>query len=410
MLFPASFDLRCCATNIIGAATLLRSRDSVAEDEEARFLADAVITSCGMLNGLASNVLQVRALERNEVEVSPALFSVSDMVKSVLSMCTMAKSTSAHLGWNSGTWCSGENDAVVGDAVLVSLCLQNLCTNALKFSAGNDVAVVVALEADPQGGPGAQLLRIDVVDYGTGIPPDMQERVFQKFVRCTADQGGGSGLGLHLARGMARAMGGDITLCSALGVGSTFTLRVPVKVDGVGGALPVVDVPSPATKKLRASPSRETAQQAPMLTQTSWPEEDPFDALPLDELVAELLQHTEDVFLCATPTHQESGILRISYVSPSVTKALGWLPEQLVGLVVLCLVHPSDLEKHITAAGCQLRDGNCQSFGLRRLCHADGTYRWMHVQGSQRLTTRKVFENGSHSDDVKGPLKKSADT
>ena len=386
LLTSTSFDLRCCATNIIGAATLLRGRASVGDDDEGSFLADAVITSCGMLNGLAANVLQVRALERNEVDVTPALFSVSGMVKSVVSMCTMAKSASAHLDWNSSEWGGTPgNDCVIGDAVLVSLCLQNLATNALKFSSGNDVDVVVALEA---GSAGTQVLRIDVADRGIGIAPEMQERVFQKFVRTSADKGGGSGLGLALARGMARAMGGDITLRSTLGEGSTFTLRVPVKV-GASGEEPA-DVPSPATKKLRASPSRETAQQAPMLTKTSSPEEDPFDALPLEELVTELLQHTEDVFLCATPTHHESGILRISYVSPSIIRALGWLPEQLVGQVVLCLVHPADLEKHITAAGCQLRDGDAQSFGLRRLCHADGTYRWMHVQAI-RHENEKLF-------------------
>ena len=61
LLTSTSFDLRCCATNIIGAASLLRGRSSVGDDDEGSFLADAVITSCGMLNGLAANVLQARA-------------------------------------------------------------------------------------------------------------------------------------------------------------------------------------------------------------------------------------------------------------------------------------------------------------------------------------------------------------
>ena len=73
-------------------------------------------------------------------------------------------------------------------------------------------------------------ISLDVRDTGPGIPADKLEAVFEPFVQSGASQAQasrGTGLGLSISRGLARAMGGDLTLASVLGEGSTFTLTLP---------------------------------------------------------------------------------------------------------------------------------------------------------------------------------------
>ena len=101
--------------------------------------------------------------------------------------------------------------------------LINLLGNAAKFSNGpGDIRLSARREADQ--------LQIDVVDQGIGIPTDKLDAVFEPFVQVDPSRtrtAQGSGLGLAISRDLARGMGGDLTVRSALGSGSTFTLSVP---------------------------------------------------------------------------------------------------------------------------------------------------------------------------------------
>ena len=112
---------------------------------------------------------------------------------------------------------------VRADPEQVETILGNLVSNALKYSpAGGDVIVVVRVE------PG--WAAVDVTDHGDGIAEADLPRLFQPFGRLpNAVAAGiqGTGLGLHLSRGLAQAQGGDIEVTSRPGAGSTFTLRLP---------------------------------------------------------------------------------------------------------------------------------------------------------------------------------------
>jgi signal transduction histidine kinase len=117
--------------------------------------------------------------------------------------------------------------AVVGDRVAVSQCLENLVTNALKY--GKDsrwIRLSASLVSSPTGG---DAVHISVSDRGIGIDPDEHARIFEPFYRgrsVQVAQINGTGLGLAVARQIAEALGGSLTVESARGAGSTFTLRL----------------------------------------------------------------------------------------------------------------------------------------------------------------------------------------
>ena len=115
---------------------------------------------------------------------------------------------------------------VRGDREKMQQVVLNLLSNAIKFTrAGREV--VIACVPDRAGGPGVS---IEVSDTGIGIPEDQIARVFEPFVQVDAGLTRvreGTGLGLAISRELARGMGGDLTVESTLGVGSTFRFTLP---------------------------------------------------------------------------------------------------------------------------------------------------------------------------------------
>ena len=112
---------------------------------------------------------------------------------------------------------------IEGDPARLRQILTNLIGNAIKFTDSGEVKVVLRLE---QAGPATHYC-LDVRDSGIGIPSDKLESVFEPFVQAEASttrRFGGTGLGLTISRGFARAMGGDITASSVYGHGTTFSV------------------------------------------------------------------------------------------------------------------------------------------------------------------------------------------
>ncbi|MBZ9715411.1 sensor histidine kinase [Deinococcus multiflagellatus] len=102
--------------------------------------------------------------------------------------------------------------------------LANVLSNALRHTApGGQVRVTSKTEGE--------VIYVTVQDTGTGISPEHLDRVFERFFRANTarTRGEGSGVGLTVARGLARALGGDLTVRSSLGQGATFTLSLPLK-------------------------------------------------------------------------------------------------------------------------------------------------------------------------------------
>ena len=111
------------------------------------------------------------------------------------------------------------------DYVRIHQCAANLISNAIKFTKAGSVTVSVGHEAVA---PDECMIRVAVSDTGIGISEEAAARLFSEFSQAdasTARQYGGTGLGLAISRKLARLMGGDVTVASQLGAGSTFTLN-----------------------------------------------------------------------------------------------------------------------------------------------------------------------------------------
>ena len=108
------------------------------------------------------------------------------------------------------------------DQVKLRQCLLNLVSNAAKFTEGG----TLTLRARREG----ETLEFAMIDTGIGMTPEQLEKLFERFSQAdvsTTRRFGGTGLGLAITRAFCRLMGGDVTVTSTAGVGSTFTIRVP---------------------------------------------------------------------------------------------------------------------------------------------------------------------------------------
>lgn len=113
------------------------------------------------------------------------------------------------------------------DARRVREILGNLLSNAIKYTSAGD-EVCIRVEICPQSPAGAgPWMALRVEDTGPGIPPDHLSRIFDEFHRVGDSDKGGTGLGLAISRRIARLLGGDLTVESTVGQGSTFTLWLP---------------------------------------------------------------------------------------------------------------------------------------------------------------------------------------
>lgn len=121
----------------------------------------------------------------------------------------------------------GEPVTIYGDQALITTAIRNLLENAIHYS---DPGTRVALTVRRQGA----LASVAVTDQGAGISPEDQERVFERFYRvdpARSRRTGGTGLGLAIVKHVAAGHGGEVSVWSELGQGSTFTLLLPVPAD-----------------------------------------------------------------------------------------------------------------------------------------------------------------------------------
>jgi signal transduction histidine kinase/DNA-binding response OmpR family regulator len=221
-----SHELRTPMNAIIGYAEMLME-DAEDEGNEAAAGDLKKIQSAGKhLLSLINDVLDLSKIEAGRMDLYLESFEISAMVDAVVS-------TIDALVKKNGNTLKVEVDPSLGamraDVTKVRQALFNLLSNAAKFTQKGEVGLVVRGEREH----GVEWVRMSVSDSGIGIPPEKIERVFEEFSQAdqtTTRNYGGTGLGLPISRRFCQLMGGDITVESTVGEGSTFTIRLPAEV------------------------------------------------------------------------------------------------------------------------------------------------------------------------------------
>jgi signal transduction histidine kinase/DNA-binding response OmpR family regulator/HPt (histidine-containing phosphotransfer) domain-containing protein len=197
------------------------------------------------LLAIINDILDFSKIEAEKLELEEAAFSVRTVLDEVTETFR-AKVVEKHVELIASV-APDVPDRIVGDALRVRQVLTNLVGNAFKFTASGEVVVRVARREAMGGGTGTRLqLAVTVRDTGVGMTSEQQARLFQAFSQAdssTSRKYGGTGLGLAISRRLARMMGGDLTVDSVAGAGSTFTFTATLGVAEEAQAPHVPSVP-----------------------------------------------------------------------------------------------------------------------------------------------------------------------
>ena len=217
LLDDVGHELRTPLTIVRGHLELLDAGDP----EQVRATRDLTLDEVDRMRGLVADIaLLARATRDAAVEIAPT--DVASLTESVYAKVSALDTTHDGRPWS----LAETAHAVVSlDADSITQAWLQLASNADRYAtAGTEVELGSRATADS--------LELWVRDVGPGIPSDAHERIFERFRRGTEQHGGrgdaGSGLGLAIVAAIARAHGGTVRLESAPGVGSTFTLVLPI--------------------------------------------------------------------------------------------------------------------------------------------------------------------------------------
>ncbi len=234
-LATMSHELRTPLNAIIGYGEMLMENADERGDGQDRDDLDRIHGAAHRLLSMINDVLDLSKIEAGAAIVAADSIDLDSLIAETVATVKPAASAS-------GSTITVEAPSGLGsvetDGFKLSQCLLNLMSNAAKFTKDGQIKLVVERDED--------WVTFQVIDTGIGISPDAQMRLFQPFVQADATTTrayGGTGLGLAITRRLARLLGGDVTLKSAVGQGSAFTLRVPAR--------PLLDLTVPANDATR---------------------------------------------------------------------------------------------------------------------------------------------------------------
>ena len=224
-LATMSHELRTPLNSILGFSDVLSTIEEL-DDKQRRYVGN-IQRSGKMLLEMINDILDLAKMESGKMDVRPTEFRIEAVVTA---QCDMARPLSERKNIDIVCDCPEGLPPLRQDQAKLQQVLNNLLSNAIKFTPEGG-RIEVSAARDESG-----MLRLKVQDTGIGIGEDEQQLVFEKFRQGgDATPGGGvmtreqsgAGLGLSIVRELCRLLGGEVSLDSTIGKGSTFTVHLP---------------------------------------------------------------------------------------------------------------------------------------------------------------------------------------
>ena len=209
--------LRTPLNHIVAAAELLRAQNEGPLRREYTAYATDIASAGRHLLAMVDDLVDLQAIERDDFTPEIERVDLADIARRAAGLLSV-RAAERQIRIDKPT----DADALpaLGEFRRVLQIMMNLLVNAIRYSPEGSM---IWIRPERVG----EMSSITIADLGKGIALEDQDRIFDKFERVDPSEAGGTGLGLYLARRLARAMGGDILLDSAPGQGARFTLTLP---------------------------------------------------------------------------------------------------------------------------------------------------------------------------------------
>jgi signal transduction histidine kinase/CheY-like chemotaxis protein len=219
-----SHEIRTPMNAIVGMTRLLKSKEP--KPDQMRYL-NAIQLSADNLLVIINDILDLSKIESGKIIIEHTDFNLREVLQSVRDMLLLkVEEKGIELRVTTDPQIAKR---LIGDPTRINQVLINLAGNAVKFTEKGYVEIKVSL-LKKEGEK--LLLKFDVIDSGIGIGPEYVDTIFDSFTQAGADvtrKFGGTGLGLTISRQLVTLMGGEISVQSELGKGTTFTCTVPLE-------------------------------------------------------------------------------------------------------------------------------------------------------------------------------------
>ena len=233
-LATMSHELRTPLNSILGFSDVLNTADNLS-DKQRRYVGNIQIAGRTLLS-LINDVLDLAKIESGKMELHLVEFSLNDLIeRQTNGMAPQAEKKNIDLSW----FVEPGVPVLFQDVGKLQQITSNLLSNAIKFTPeGGRVRVRAGLCDEHR-------FLIEVEDTGIGIPLEEQERIFEKFRQGRQQPGiedaltrqfEGTGLGLSIVKELCKLLGGEVTLVSEFGKGSTFTISLPMRLEVLNAA------------------------------------------------------------------------------------------------------------------------------------------------------------------------------